>query len=48
VNTLLVAGKAVTRNTKTAVLKGKKPNYKKAIVSLAAGDEINIFTEDQN
>ena len=48
VNTLLVAGKAVTRNTKSAVLKGKKPNYKKAIVSLAAGDEINIFTEDQN
>ncbi|MEP7195743.1 MAG: 50S ribosomal protein L23 [Saprospiraceae bacterium] len=43
VNTLTIPGKAVTRNTKKTVLKGRKPAYKKAIVTLAAGEEINIL-----
>ncbi len=43
VNTLVIPGKAVTRNTKTTVLRGRKPAYKKAIVTLAAGEEINIL-----
>ncbi|NOT38687.1 MAG: 50S ribosomal protein L23 [Saprospiraceae bacterium] len=43
VNTLVIPGKAVTRNTKTTVLKGRKPAYKKAIVTLATGETINIL-----
>ena len=46
VNTLVIAGKSVVRNTKRAVLKGRKPAYKKAVVTLAAGEEINIFSEE--
>jgi large subunit ribosomal protein L23 len=46
VNTTVIAGKPKARNTRTAVLKGKKPAYKKAIVTLKAGDEINIFGEE--
>jgi len=43
VNTMVIPGKAVTRNTKTTVLCGRKPAYKKALVTVAAGEEINIF-----
>jgi len=43
VNTMVIPGKAVTRNTKTSVLRGRKPAYKKAVVTIAAGEEINIF-----
>lgn len=43
VNTMVIAGKAVTRNTKTTVLKGRKQAYKKAVVTVAKGEEINIL-----
>lgn len=43
VNTLVIPGKAVTRNTKTTVLRGRKPAYKKAIVTLASGETINVL-----
>ncbi|MCC6815821.1 MAG: 50S ribosomal protein L23 [Saprospiraceae bacterium] len=43
VNTLVIPGKAVTRNTKTTVLRGRKPAYKKAVVTLASGESINIL-----
>lgn len=39
VNMSVVKGKAKKRGNKIA----KKPDWKKAIVSLKAGDEINIF-----
>jgi ribosomal protein L23 len=29
--------------TKTAVVKGRKPAYKKAIVTLAEGESIDVF-----
>jgi large subunit ribosomal protein L23 len=48
VNTAMMPGKAKARNTKTAVLKGRKPSYKKAMVTLKAGDEINIFGDEKN
>lgn len=45
VNTLMMPGKAKSRNSRNAVIKGRKPSYKKAMVTLKAGDEINIFGE---
>lgn len=45
VNTLQMPGKAKSRNTRNTVIKGRKPSYKKAMVTLKAGDEINIFGE---
>ncbi len=45
VNTLNMHGKAKTRNTKSGVQKGKMSPYKKAIVKLAAGEEIDFFGE---
>lgn len=47
VNTLRMPGKAKTRNTRSKVLKGRKPSYKKAMVTLKPGDEINIFGDDK-
>jgi large subunit ribosomal protein L23 len=46
VNTMVIPGKSVIRNTKKNMLRGRKPAYKKAIVTLAPGDEINIFSEE--
>jgi len=45
VNTLNMPKKAKTRNTKSGVLKGSKSAYKKAIVKLSAGEEIDFFGE---
>lgn len=43
VNTLRMPGKAKSRYTKTGIVRGRKPSYKKAIVKLAAGDSIDLF-----
>lgn len=43
VNTMVIPGKRKTRNTKRGVLHGRKPSYKKAIVTLADGDNIDFF-----
>ena len=43
VNTLRTHGKVKSRNTKSGVVKGKASSYKKAIVKLADGEEINFF-----
>lgn len=43
VNTMVIPGKRKTRNTKRGVLHGRKPSYKKAIVTLAEGDNIDFF-----
>jgi len=45
VNTMTMPGKTKTRNTKSGVQKGKKSAYKKAIIKLAAGEEIDFFGE---
>lgn len=45
VNTLIMPGKSKTRNTKSGVLKGKSSSYKKAVVKLAKGEEIDFFGE---
>lgn len=44
VNTMRVMGKQKSRYTKTGVLEGRKPNYKKAIVTLASGEVIDFYS----
>lgn len=43
VNTLIMPKKAKSRNTKSRVVKGSKSSYKKAIVKLSPGEEIDFF-----
>jgi large subunit ribosomal protein L23 len=43
VNTLRMPGKSKSRFTKTGVVRGQKPAYKKAIVKLVEGDSIDLF-----
>jgi large subunit ribosomal protein L23 len=43
VRTLVVAGKKRTRYTRTGFLSGKSSNFKKAIVTLAPGEEIDFY-----
>ncbi len=43
VNTMVVPGKEKRRYTKTGTLSGRKPAYKKAIITLVEGDSIDIF-----
>ena len=43
VNTITMPAKAKSRNTRAGVLKGRVSSYKKAIVTLAEGDEIDFF-----
>ena len=44
VNTMNVMGKLKTRYTKAGVLAGRKPSYKKAIVTLAEGEVIDFYS----
>lgn len=43
VHTLIVPAKNRSRFTKTGFVTGRKPGYKKAIVTLAEGDDIDLF-----
>jgi len=43
VRTLVVPAKAKSRNTKSGVISGRKPGYKKALVTVAAGESIDIY-----
>ena len=43
VNTLVVPGKNKTRFTKAGYIKGVRPAYKKALVTLAEGDTIDLY-----
>lgn len=44
VNTMVVPGKQKARFTKAGFIKGIKPSYKKAVVTLAEGDSIDLFS----
>jgi len=44
VNTIVVPAKSKSRFTKAGLLSGRKPSYKKAVVTLAEGDSIDLFT----
>ncbi len=43
VNTISLMGKLKVRSTKAGMLSGRKPNLKKAIVTLAAGEVIDFY-----
>ena len=43
VNTMIMPKKAKVKNTRSGVLKGNVSSYKKAIVQLANGEEIDFF-----
>lgn len=43
VNTMIVPGKSKVRNTRSGLQRGRKPSYKKAIITLAEGEEIDFF-----
>jgi large subunit ribosomal protein L23 len=44
VNTLVVPGKNKTRYTKKGFTKGQKPAYKKALVTVAQGETIDLYS----
>ncbi len=43
VNTLVVPGKNKTKFTKAGFIKGVRPAYKKALVTLSEGDAIDLY-----
>lgn len=43
VNTVVVPGKSKVRYTKAGYIAGKKPAYKKAMVTVAEGDSIDLY-----
>ncbi|MBC7616946.1 MAG: 50S ribosomal protein L23 [Pedobacter sp.] len=42
-NTMIVDGKAKSRNTKGGLVSGRSPKYKKAIVTLKDGETIDYY-----
>ena len=45
VKTMIMPSKAKVRNTKRGVQRGRKSAYKKAIIKLAFGEEIDLYGE---
>jgi large subunit ribosomal protein L23 len=43
VNTMVMPGKNKTRFTKAGFISGRKPSYKKAVVTLAEGETIDLY-----
>ena len=43
VNTVIMPGKTKNRNTLSGIIKGRVSSYKKAIVTLSQGEEIDFF-----
>lgn len=43
VNTAVMPGKNKTRFTKAGFISGRKPSYKKAVITLAAGETIDLY-----
>lgn len=44
VRTIVVPGKNKSRFTKTGFVKGRKPSYKKALVVVAEGETIDLYS----
>lgn len=44
VNTMVYAGKSVSRYTKGGLVKGRKNSFKKAIVTLKEGETIDFYS----
>jgi len=45
VNTLTMPGKAKSRNTRSGVVRGRSSSFKKAIITVADGEDIDFFGE---
>lgn len=45
VNTLTMPGKSKNRSTKSGLIRGRVPAFKKAIVTLAEGEELDLYNE---
>ena len=45
VNTINVLGKSISKFTKTGIVTGRKPSYKKAIVQLKDGEFIDFYSQ---
>jgi large subunit ribosomal protein L23 len=43
VNTAVLPGKTKTRQSKSSVMRGQKPSFKKAYVTLAKGEKLEFF-----
>jgi large subunit ribosomal protein L23 len=43
VNTTVVPGKAKARSTKAGIVQGRKPAYKKALITVAQGETIDLY-----
>lgn len=43
VNTMIMPAKARNRNTRSGLIKGRVSSYKKAVVTLAEGEEIDFY-----
>ena len=43
VNTLVVPGKSKTRSTKSGIISGVESGYKKALVTVAEGESIDLY-----
>ncbi|MBP7821511.1 MAG: 50S ribosomal protein L23 [Saprospiraceae bacterium] len=48
VNTLVMPSKSKARNTRSGLVRGVKPSFKKAIISLPVGEEIDIYGAAEN
>ena len=44
VRTMIYRGKAKSRYTKTKIIKGKASSFKKALITLAAGEVIDFYS----
>ncbi|HVY74985.1 MAG TPA: 50S ribosomal protein L23 [Puia sp.] len=44
VNTVVVPSKVRSRSTKAGLIQGRKPGYKKALVTVAEGDSIDLYS----
>ena len=44
VNTMIVRGKNKSRYTRTGIIKGSTSDYKKAIISVAEGENIDFYS----
>ncbi len=43
VNTLIMPSKIKNRSTRSRIIQGRKPSYKKAVVTLVEGDTIDLY-----
>jgi large subunit ribosomal protein L23 len=47
VNTIVMPAKAKSRNTRSGVVKGRVSSYKKAFVTLAEGEELDLYGTEE-